>query len=292
MKSLIVGMGIGELYKKVLTDLGHTVFTVDLNPEKNSDYISVDQAIQDHNHFDTVNICTPNFSHKQITEKVAMYSKIVFIEKPGLKNSQEWVSLIKKYPNTRFMMVKNNMWRNNIDELKNLVTVSSRIEINWLRENCIPSPGSWFTNKDFAFGGASRDLMPHLLSIFISLNHNWNDTVKTFTESKQMWQLKDINSTEYGTIYSNGVYNVDDFCSICYENRWILQACWRNLQENKSEINFYQGNTLIKTEPLGWCPEYAYCNMIKDAISNINCDKFWSNQFQQDVWIHNQVECL
>jgi len=32
MKSLIVGMGIGQLYKSVLTELGHEVITVDQNP--------------------------------------------------------------------------------------------------------------------------------------------------------------------------------------------------------------------------------------------------------------------
>ena len=36
-RSLIIGMGIGELYKKVLTDLGHEVRTVDSDPKKNAD---------------------------------------------------------------------------------------------------------------------------------------------------------------------------------------------------------------------------------------------------------------
>lgn len=292
MKSLIIGMGIGELYKNVLTRLGSSVFTVDTNPEKNADYTNLEKAIEDHDHFDTVNICTPNFSHKTIAEKVAMHSKIVFIEKPGFKNSQEWLELVEKYSSTRFMMVKNNMWRDNIAELKNLANVSTKVEINWLRENCIPSPGSWFTNKDLSFGGVSRDLMPHLLSILVALNDNWQYSSKSSNESKQMWQLSDIKETDYGVINPNGTYNVDDFCSISYDQKWFLQASWRILSEEKSEINFYKDNTLIKSQTLGWCPENAYQNMIQQAIDNLNQKEFWKTQLEQDYWIHKQIEDL
>ena len=40
MKSLVVGMGIGQLYKAVLLELGHTVFTVDYDINKDADYVS------------------------------------------------------------------------------------------------------------------------------------------------------------------------------------------------------------------------------------------------------------
>ena len=36
MKSLIVGMGFGQLYKDVLTEMGHQVITVDRDQSKKS----------------------------------------------------------------------------------------------------------------------------------------------------------------------------------------------------------------------------------------------------------------
>ena len=118
MKSLVVGMGIGELYKAVLTKLNFEVITVDSNSSKNADFNSVEEALAVHQRFDTVNICTPNFTHNKLTQLVAPHSKIVFVEKPGFRNSYEWQHVIDKYPDTRIMMVKNNMWRDNIAEMQ------------------------------------------------------------------------------------------------------------------------------------------------------------------------------
>ena len=43
--SLIIGMGIGNLYAKVLAELGHNIVTVDQDPNKGADFTSVDIAI-------------------------------------------------------------------------------------------------------------------------------------------------------------------------------------------------------------------------------------------------------
>ena len=62
-RSLIVGMGIGQLYKSVLEKLGHEVITVDQDIGKGADFDSVDKALLVHGLFDTAHICTPNFTH-------------------------------------------------------------------------------------------------------------------------------------------------------------------------------------------------------------------------------------
>ena len=86
MKSLVIGMGIGQLYKSVLKELGHDVVTVDSNPEAAADYYDYTAAYIDHDHFDTVHICTPNFTHLTIARNVAgLGAKIVFVENPALK---------------------------------------------------------------------------------------------------------------------------------------------------------------------------------------------------------------
>lgn len=292
MRSLIVGLGIGQLYKSVLEKLGHEIVTVDTNIAKGANFPSVDPAILLYKDFDCVFICTPNFTHFDIASKIAPYAKIVFIEKPGVSTSDNWSMLVDRFSNTRFMMVKNNMWRNNIGELKEKADNAKNIEIDWIRRNCIPSPGSWFTTRKLAFGGVSRDLMPHLLSLYIALNPDWRTENINSTVSIQNWQLSDIDSTEYGTIYSDGTYDVDDECNIYFGSKWECRANWRNLDIERSAITFVNQDNSRDVFELGWCPEEAYLNMVKDAIANLNNNEFWNNQTEIDLWIHKRIENL
>ena len=291
MRSLIIGMGIGNLYKDVLTKIGHEVVTVDLDPTK-ADFTDIKLAIRKHSWFETAHICTPNFTHKELAEQVAAHAKIVFIEKPGLKTSKEWTDLVKMRPYTRFMMVKNNMWRSNINDLKELATKAKKVNITWARKNCIPSPGSWFTTKKLAFGGVSRDLMPHLLSLYIAMNPDWLKEQQTGKMSTACWNLESIDSTEYGTINPKGTYDVDDRCHLLFGDKWQLLADWRTMKEDDSSIKFIMEDNSEERFELGWCPEDAYQNMITDAISNVDNDKFWNTQLLQDFWIHERIENL
>ena len=291
MRSLIIGMGIGNLYKDVLTKIGHEVVTVDLDPTK-ADFTDINLAIRKHSWFETAHICTPNFTHKELAEQVAAHSKIVFIEKPGLKTSKEWTDLVKMRPYTRFMMVKNNMWRNNMPQLLEQATHAKQVHIRWIRKNCIPSPGSWFTTKDKAFGGVSRDLMPHLLSLFVAMNPKWVQAQVNEQTAVACWELKDIESTDYGTVNPNGIYDVDDMCVINFGNKWKCAANWRSLNEEDSSIKFIMEDNSVEKFELGWCPEEAYHNMIVDAMTNVDNREFWLRQYNIDTWIHERIENL
>ena len=291
-RSLIIGMGIGQLYKTVLEKLGHEIITVDIDPKKGAMYSSVDQAVLIHQSFDTVHICTPNFTHFELAGKVAPCSKIVFIEKPGVSNSFAWQRLLEEFKYTRFMMVKNNMWRSNIAELKELATQAKTVKIKWIRKNCIPSPGSWFTTKKLAFGGVSRDLMPHLLSLYIAMNPHWRaDKVKGST-TLAAWRLEDIDSTDYGVVNPNGTYDVDDVCVIDFANKWSCTANWRSMLDDDSSIEFFMEDNSVERFELGWCPEEAYQAMIKEAVDRVDDAKFWTEQYEQDTWIHGVIEKL
>lgn len=291
-RSLVVGMGIGQLYKTVLEKLGHEVITVDQDISKGAMLPSVDAAMLVHGPFDTAHICTPNFTHFQLAAKVAPVSKIVFVEKPGVAQANNWATLIHTFKDTRFMMVKNNMWRSNIDNLTKLATKAKQVDITWARKNCIPSPGSWFTTRKLAFGGVSRDLMPHLLSLYIAMNPNWRTEQQTGKHSLQCWNLESIDSTEYGTINPTGTYDVDDRCHLLFSDKWILLADWRSMKEDDSSIKFIMEDGSAEHFELGWCPEDAYQNMISDCISNLNNNEFWQKQFEQDFWIHERIENL
>lgn len=293
MKSLIIGLGFGNaVYKPVYEKIGSTIVTVD--PIKEADFKTVEEAINVHSHFDTVNICTPNFTHEDLARKVAKNSNIVFVEKPGVLNSEHWRNLVKDFPNTRFMMVKNNQYRAEIKDFKRLSDQSERVYIRWNNANRIPNPGSWFTTKNLAFGGVSRDLIPHMLSYYCELT-DIDVGIKEKVSARQNYELEDIDSTDYGTVNKDGTYDVDDFCMLEFKNgntTWILSASWKtNLDHDDSSISFGMKNSAVR-HVLGLCPEEAYKKMIVTAIDNLNNNEFWDKQFKQDIWIHEQIENL
>jgi predicted dehydrogenase len=285
MKVLIVGMGFGNLYKAVHKELGHEVVTVDTNGS--AAYTNVDDALRVHTKFDVVHICTPNFTHVKLARKVAFNSKIVIVEKPGAANALAWKQLVDDYPKTRFMMSKNNMWRDNIVDMQIAAAASDKIEITWVNKDRVPNPGSWFTNKSLAYGGVSRDLMPHLLSLYIALNPEWVHTPITNNSMGQVWSLEDLSNSDYGSVDPNGVYDVDDHATVWFDNRWILHANWRDDNADDRSVKFDK-----QEFELGLCPESAYKAMIVDAINNKDNDEFWATQYSQDIWIHTIIDTL
>jgi predicted dehydrogenase len=291
MKALIVGMGIGQLYHSVFSSLGYDIDTVDANPEKAATFINVDNITE---LYDIAVVCTPNFTHETVARTIAKNCKIILIEKPGVQDSKAWFCLIEDFPNTRFMMVKNNQYRDELKLFQMQTDQSDRVYIRWNNSNRIPQPGSWFTTKELAFGGVSRDLIPHMLSYYCALT-DFTQGQKVDSASIQNYLLSDITSTDYGTVNPDGVYDVDDFCKLEFKNgktTWTLSANWKtNLDHDDSSIAFGMKNSAVRHE-LGLCPESAYKKMIETAVENLNNDAFWNDQFAQDLWIHKQLEEL
>ena len=287
-KALIIGMGFGRaVYKPVLEELGYQVITVD--PIQPADFLSVETAIKEHRHFDTVNICTPNFTHELLARTVAPHASIVFVEKPGVKNSHDWQQMVIANPGTRFVMVKNNQYRDTITQFKTLADQSRIVRVVWNNKNRIPNPGSWFTTKDRAFGGVSRDLIPHMLSYYVALT-DYSKGSKLYATAVQRHSLNSITDTDYGVVNKNGTYDVDDFCEFEFKNGntiWILTANWKDDKADDVYISFDD-----EKFTLGLCPESAYKAMIENAVANLNNNEFWQEQLQQDLWIHKQIEKL
>lgn len=293
MKSLVVGMGIGQLYKEVLLQMGHKVVTVDSDIKKRADLPTVESAIIAHAPFDTVHICTPNFTHESIAHQLGPHSKIIFIEKPGVINSDAWKNLLIAHPRTRFMMVKNNQWRPTINKFKDLAKDSVGVSINWVNWNRVPNPGTWFTTKELAYGGVSRDLMPHLLSIFMVLEPEYEKAKQTKKFASQNWQLSELSNTEYGIVNPDGVYDVDDECIFEFEHNtkyWSLNANWKSMKHNMINIMFERKDQTTTEIELGLCPSEAYFSMIKDALENIDNPDFWKQQYKHDTWIHDTIK--
>jgi predicted dehydrogenase len=289
MKALIVGMGIGQLYKTVLEQLNFSTVTVD--PVKSADFTSVGLALDMHPKFDISIICTPNHTHEQIAYLVSSHSLIIMVEKPGVRTARDWEVMVESCPKTRFMMVKNNQYRDEMPFFKTLSKTNTTININWINRNRIPNPGTWFTNIHYSFGGVSRDLMTHLLSIVAAIKpSSYRDCRILNLVKEQRWDLKDITDTEYGAIDPYGKYNVDDYCNIQLEIdnlKFNLTADWRSMTKDDQSITFF-GDRERRFE-LGLCPESAYLNMIEAAVVNLNKKDWWRDQLEQDLWIHNMI---
>lgn len=284
MKALIVGLGIGQLYKTVLSNLNFEIDTVDSDKSKTPTFTQISDVT---GKYDIAVICTPNFTHDAIARSIANKSKIILIEKPGLSSADKWTTLVSDYPNTRFMMVKNNQYRDSINYFKSLVKQSTVISVIWNNKNRIPNPGSWFTTKELAFGGVSRDLMPHMLSYFCVID-DFSKSKKYFLHAEKRYTLETIDSTDYGVVNKNGTYDVDDVCEMRYlsQNKsWIFRADWKS---DTADDVYIQFDDHIKI-PLGLCPESAYQEMINTAIKNLYNDEFWQGQYSQDIWIHQQI---
>ena len=284
MRALLAGFGgIGSnVYWPELKKLGYEVTVLDAFTD-NAAYRDVEQVDEA---FDLAVICTPNFTHNSIATKLAQTgTKRIFVEKPGVVDAFSWGDLCSTYPGTQFHLVKNNLYRKSYGEL--FEQMEDRevigIDISWLNNNRIPSPGSWFTNKATAFGGISRDLMPHLYCFAVKIfgenavrNTNFNQN------SYQRWDMTSISSTDYGIVHSDGVYNVDDTAIATANINNIslkLIASWKEGYDKQSIIVFFRDGTTYEWS-FGLCPAEAYGEMLKDT----------SNSYKLDIEIHNFLE--
>ena len=290
-KALIIGMGIGQLYYQIYMKKGWEFQTVDLT--KTADYTEVKDV---QGEFDIAHICTPNFTHEAIVRQIANKCKIVFVEKPGVENADAWSQLIKDFPQTLILMVKNNQHRHNVDILKETAQNCDNLVLNWCNKNRVPNPGSWFTTKELAYGGVSRDLMPHLLSWVQVLADDYTRIENVYNDSEQRYDLDTIGDTDYGEVTKNGTYDVDDFAQIYLVDRpkinFMLNTAWKQEEDDAINIKFYSMGNLIHTEELGLCPEDAYSKMIDSAYENIYNKDYKQLQLAKDLWIHKQLERL
>jgi hypothetical protein len=124
------------------------------------------------------------------------------------------------------------------------------------------------------------------------MNPDWKHENVSGQTAMQCWELKDIESTDYGTVNPNGTYNVDDMCVINFSDKWKCAANWRSMDTEDCSIEFIMPDNSAKRFELGWCPEEAYQTMIKEAIERVDDAKFWTEQYEQDTWIHTVIEKL
>ena len=178
--------------------------------------------------------------------------------------------------------------------MTNLGHKMSIIDLNWKNNNRIPSPGTWFTNKHLAFGGVSRDLLPHMLSLLIVLSPTDYEKYNVIDKKvEQRYRLEDCTDTDYGQVKEDGIYDVDDnvYLKLVGPNNVInINTAWRTDEEDDIAVHMYKGKIKFRSYALGLCPEEAYQSMIENHIKNLNNEEFWKEQNKQDLFIHTVLE--
>ena len=284
MKALLAGYGgIGSnVYYPELKKLGYEVDILDSNVSDVSykDVSEISEA------YDLAVICTPNFTHGPIAEHLATTgTKRIFVDKPGVVDSWEWSRLRYRYVDTTFHLVKNNLYRDSYGEVLNFMKTKEVIgvDINWVNGNRIPNPGSWFTTKSLAFGGVSRDLMPHLYCFAVKLFGEDICKKSIFRQSSyQRWNMRTISSTDYGTVNVGGIYNVDDIASAATVIEGVsvkMYASWKEGFDKQSITLYFKDGTTYEWV-FGLCPAEAYGKMLADT----------DDSFLLDLEIHKFLE--
>ena len=276
MKALLAGYGgIGSnVYFPELCKLGYEVSVLD-NRIPNIKFNDISQVTEA---YDLAVVSTPNFTHMDIAEKLAETgTKRIFVDKPGFIDAYAWSHLCYKYPETKFHLVKNNLFRDNYGDVLELMKTKDVIgvDISWISNNRIPNPGSWFTTKKLAFGGISRDLMPHLYCFAIKL-FGMSKLKKTLFKqaSYQRWNLRSITSTDYGVVNTSGIYNVDDTALAVANVGNIslkLSASWKEGYDKQSITLFFRDGTTYEWT-FGLCPAEAYGEMLKSTDDSREID--------------------
>ena len=112
-KALVVGLGgIGKnVYVPQFEKLGYKVDTVDINPELNATYKTVQDLSTES--YDMAVICLPNIHHLSAMLVVSKFCKTILIEKPGFLNSKIWKHNLAKsrLKDHKIILVKNNLYR-------------------------------------------------------------------------------------------------------------------------------------------------------------------------------------
>jgi|TARA_B110000967_G_C18846309_1_gene542179 predicted dehydrogenase len=285
-RALLIGVGGigGNVYLTELMKLGYDVTTVDnSNP---ADHTTIDTV---NGVFDVAVICVPNFLHTYFADSIAPYTKVVFIEKPGLPSADQWNALCDKHPHTKFIMCKNNMYRDTYGFLDNVGTIDdiTSIKVNWLNKNRVPNAGYWSTNRKQSWGGVALDLFPHLYCQLLTHFGKIENFTRVNHLMMQKWNLEDLTGSDYGAVNVDGVYDVCDYAT----EKWLLNdkvivevsASWKEGIDDQSIV--VQTTDSSYKWDFGLCPAEAYGEMIeKGQIEDYDTHK------TIDTWIHKHLE--
>lgn len=121
---------------------------------------------------DAVVIATPNYTHAPYSKVLLEHNINVMCEKPIALNEKDIKEVLELASKKKlvFFPAMVNRYRKDIQCINKFLKEEKignvkEIEAGWIRNNGIPRPGTWFTNKDLSGGGVLIDLGSHILDI-------------------------------------------------------------------------------------------------------------------------------
>jgi predicted dehydrogenase len=214
-------------------------------------YGDVAEMLEKEGDIQAVSVITPNKFHKELSVQALQAGKHVFCEKPPALNAGEVEEMIdaSKRAGKTLMFNFNNRARPESLAISGYIGDGAVGRINsaqakWIRRTGIPGFGGWFTNKDFAGGGALIDLLHMLdLSMYFMgypnpefvLAQTFDDFIsdKTF---KGPWGIPDKEG---------GVTNVETACHgfIKFKTGQVIsvQISWAEMNKREEVSVVFQG---------------------------------------------------
>lgn len=292
----IVGLGIGQLYVDAAKQLNWHVTTVDIDPTLNADYTDI-RTIPRRTYFEMAIICTPNDTHESIARYLTKHTDRIVIEKPGFESTAKWLAFQYDYSKVKLFMVKNNMYRTNeLEFIRNSIIDHGvhSIKLLGINKHRIPGAGSWFTDKRRSYGGVSRDLMPHLLSVVQAILRESDISSDNFIARRHQnyTMADDVHDSNYGKSNKSGIYDVDDQAYFhTYVNGVSIEcaATWKfDTDVDKIEWHITLKNGFVLKYVAGLCPIDAYANML-DAYM-LMTDKKYRDYKYYDIQLHHIMD--
>lgn len=189
------------------------------------------KSLLERNDIDTISICTPTNTHKDIIEYAIMNNKNILCEKPLCTTYKDTVYILKKIKKyeKNFMVMFNNRYREENQWLKEQIEkeVIGKIEfidIEWLR-NKREINKDWLFRKEESGGGVLIDLGIHLIDLLLYLVKN-RKKFKVFALSKFLNPYKESNVEDLVV----SIVQLDDiFIS--------FKTCWSLAINTPSKVN-------------------------------------------------------
>ena len=210
---------------------------------------------------DALSICIPNVFHAPVALAAFKRGLHVLCEKPMATTSADAQAMAQAARKAKriLMVAHQGRFRNESQTLKKFVDGGRLGDIfyaraGYLRRRGIPGPGSWFTTKALAGGGALIDIGVHALDLVLWFMGFPKPTTVLGTTHQSVTDVRKARGG-WGTPNLKGVIDVEDFASgfVRFANgaTLLLEASWHaNIPESRTVFELVGTKGGAKLEPL------------------------------------------
>lgn len=197
---------------------------------------------------DLVSICTPNYTHKEITIAALEHGACVHVEKPMTMNAEQAREVLAAQARTGKLVQigLNKRFQPNAVLLRRLLEEGYfgdiyQVRCGWERSSGIPGTGRWFTNRALSGGGALIDLGVHYLDLAM-LSMGWPTPERAAGTVSDCF-LQHGGRIRRGYRCGTGINDVEDSAAgtVIMQDGRQLEYAFRWASNTEKEIQYVQG---------------------------------------------------